>query len=79
MSTMNISLPDSLKRFIDEQVTERGFGSSSEYVRDLVRKQRDIEQLRQLLLDGVRSGPGVEVDDAWFAQLRERSKGRTAA
>jgi antitoxin ParD1/3/4 len=33
MSTMNISLPESLKSFVDEQVTTRGFGTSSEYVR----------------------------------------------
>ena len=33
MSTMNISLPDALKSFVDEQVSGRGFGTSSEYVR----------------------------------------------
>ena len=31
MSTMNISLPDSLKAFVDEQVSQRGYGTSSEY------------------------------------------------
>ena len=38
MSTMNISLPDTLKSFVDEQVSQRGFGTSSEYVRELIRK-----------------------------------------
>ena len=33
MSTMNISLPDGLKAFVDEQVSERGYGTVSEYVR----------------------------------------------
>ncbi len=34
MSTMNISLPDTMKAFVDEQVAERGYGTSSEYVRE---------------------------------------------
>ena len=33
MSTMNISLPEAMKSFVDEQVNERGYGTSSEYVR----------------------------------------------
>ena len=41
MSTMNISLPDSLKDFVDEQVAQRGYGTSSEYVRELIRKDAD--------------------------------------
>ncbi len=38
MSTMNISLPDMLETFVDEQVSQRGYGTSSEYVRALIRK-----------------------------------------
>jgi len=38
MSRMNISLPDSLKAFVVERVSQRGYGTSSEYVRDLIRK-----------------------------------------
>ena len=36
MGTMNISLPDTLKSFVDEQVSQRGYGTSSEYVRELI-------------------------------------------
>ncbi len=78
-TTMNISLPEELKAFVDQQVAAQGFGSTSEYLRELIRKQRDIEALRQLLLDGVNSGPGKTIDDAWFADLREKAKGRSAA
>lgn len=78
-ATMNISLPDDLREFVDEQVAEHGFGSTSEYMRDLIRKQRDIEKLRALLLAGANSGPGKVIDDAWFAQLRTRAKGHRAA
>ena len=59
MATMNISLPDELKQFIDAQVSEHGYGSTSEYLRDLIRKQRDVEKLRGMLLEGVNSGPAT--------------------
>jgi antitoxin ParD1/3/4 len=55
MGTMNISLPDSLKSFVDEQVAERGYGTSSEYVRELIRADQDRQRLRKLLLDGAAS------------------------
>ena len=50
MSTMNISLPDSLKSFVDEQVTQRGYSTRSEYVRELVRNDADVFSLRGKLL-----------------------------
>ncbi|MCU0973501.1 MAG: type II toxin-antitoxin system ParD family antitoxin [Burkholderiales bacterium] len=59
MSTMNISLPDTLKAFVDEQVTQRGYGTSSEYVRELIRRDQDRVQLRDLLLAGAASAAGV--------------------
>ena len=56
-STMNISLPDTLKAFVDEQVAGRGYGTSSEYVRELIRKDQDRQRLRRLLLNGAESAP----------------------
>lgn len=72
MSTMNISLPDSLKSFVDEQVSERGFGTSSEYVRELIRKDQDRQRLRGLLLAGAASAPGSPANAAYFEGLRDR-------
>lgn len=72
MSTMNISLPASLKSFVDEQVTRRGYGTSSEYVRELIRRDQDRQHLRGLLLAGGASAPATPADDAWFGALRER-------
>jgi antitoxin ParD1/3/4 len=72
MSTMNVSLPDAMKSFIDEQVAERGYGTSSEYVRDLIRKDQQRLQLRGLLLQGGRSAPAAEADKAYFDGLREK-------
>ncbi len=76
MSTMNISLPDSLKTFVDEQVTQRGYGTSSEYVRELIRKDADRFHLRGLLLEGAGSAPGAPTDAAYFNSLRKRAQRR---
>ena len=75
MSTMNISLPDSLKAFVDEQASERGYGTSSEYVRELIRREQDRLQLRSLLLAGCASSPTTAVNDAYFEGLRAGAQG----
>jgi antitoxin ParD1/3/4 len=79
MSTMNISLPDALKTFVDEQVTQRGYGTSSEYVRELIRRDQDQTRLRELLLAGPESGTGLPVDAAYFKGLRKRLRPRPRA
>ena len=73
MSTMNISLPDSLKAFVDEQVSQRGFGTSSEYVRELIRKDLDRRQLHNLLSDGANSETTRAVTPAYFERLRKKA------
>jgi len=75
MSTMNISLPDTLKSFVDEQVSQRGYGTSSEYVRELIRRDQDRLQLRNLLLAGASSAPTAPVNQTYFEGLRERVRG----
>lgn len=72
MSTMNISLPATLKSFVDEQVSQRGYGTSSEYVRELIRKDQDRLQLRDLLLAGAASNPAAPADASYFAGVRDR-------
>jgi antitoxin ParD1/3/4 len=68
---MNISLPDELKDFVDEQV-KRGYGTSSEYVRELIRRDQDRLRLRELLLAGAASPPGAVADVSYFKGLRSR-------
>lgn len=72
MSTMNISLPEALKDFVDQQVAVRGYSSSSEYVRELIRLDQDREKLRGLLLEGSSSGPARVADQGFFDELRQR-------
>lgn len=75
MSTMNISLPEPMKEFVDAQVAERGYGTSSEYVRELIRKEQDRQHLRALLLAGAATAPTRPVDDDYFDSLRARAAG----
>jgi antitoxin ParD1/3/4 len=86
MQTMNISLPDPMKQYVEEQVSEGGYSSASEYVRELVRtdqKRKAKEALEQSLLDAMQEGEAVEATPAWWAKLRsdliQRSKARTKA
>jgi antitoxin ParD1/3/4 len=77
MSTMNISLPETLKTFVDMQVVQRGYGTSSEYVRELIRKDQDRLQLRDKLLAGASSAPTKPVDSVYFDSLRDRVRQAT--
>lgn len=79
MATMNISLTDDLKQFVDEQVAEHAYASTSEYLRDLIRRQRDIAKLRGMLLEGVNSGPATPMEPDFFDKMRARAHARAAA
>jgi antitoxin ParD1/3/4 len=61
---MNISMPDSLKSFIDERVKSRGYGSDSEYLRDLVRKD-EIEAAKEKLRGLIEQGLNSPVNRSW--------------
>jgi antitoxin ParD1/3/4 len=73
-TTMNISLPDSMRVFVEETLTDDGYGSASEYVRDLIRadqKRRNEKRLETLLLERLRSG-----DDETFTMDDVRTEMR---
>ena len=74
MQTMNISLPDPMKQFVEEQVSSGAYSSASEYVRDLVRadqQRRAREALEHSLLEALREGPPEDATPEWWASLRE--------
>ena len=72
MSTMNISLPEALKGFVDNQVSSRGYSTSSEYVRELIRRDRDRQRLHRLLLEGAASPRSHAANTGYFDGLRDR-------
>ena len=70
MTTMNISLPDDMKAFVDRQVQTRGYMSSSEYIRDLLRRAKDVDDFRALIQEGLDSEIPETSDADFFASLR---------
>lgn len=79
MATMNVSLPTELKKFVETQVEEHGYESSSEFLRELIRREQDRTQLRALLLQGTESGTGSEMNDHYFERMREHIRNSPAA
>lgn len=73
MATMNISLPDDLRSAVDAQTEARGYGTASEYVRDLIRRDLDRQALRALLDEGRLSAQGEPITEETFAALRDRA------
>ena len=73
MPTMNISLPESLRAFVEEQVSQRRYGTTSEYVRDLIRRDQDRQHLRDLLLAGANSEPDPVADGRYFDERRDEA------
>ena len=76
VTTMNVSLPDELRSYIDEQVEGGRYGSTSEYVRELIRRDQDRQRLRTMLSSGAQSEPGPAADDEYFQLLRDRIPNR---
>jgi antitoxin ParD1/3/4 len=73
---MSFSLPESLREYIDERVRSGEFGNTSEYLRELIRRDRKdqaAERLRRLIGDGLESGPSQPVTDELIADLRRRA------
>jgi antitoxin ParD1/3/4 len=71
---MNVSLPDELRSFVDAQVDEGRYGSTSEYIRDLIRRDHDRKRLRAVLLEGAEAPVLTVADAAYFAALRARAR-----
>ena len=60
MATLNISMPDEMRSFIEARVSMGEYQSASDYLRDLIR--HDHEEIERLLMDGVNSGPSKPLD-----------------
>jgi antitoxin ParD1/3/4 len=78
MQTMNISLPEPLKEFVDHQIAEGRYSSASEYIRELIRrdeKRKAEERLEALLLEGL-EGKESELTRRDFADIRKEALAR---
>ena len=75
MTTMNISLPDEMKVFVETEMVHEGYASASEYVRALIRdaqRRKARQELEAKLLEGL-EGPEVEMDRADWDSIRQEA------
>jgi antitoxin ParD1/3/4 len=82
MTSMNITLPEPMRRFVEEQIATGSYGTASEYVRALIRedqKRRAQERLEALLLEGLDSGDPIEATPEFWHELKTRLGARREA
>lgn len=73
--TMNVSLPEALKAFVDEQGRLGAYGSTSGYVRQLIRDDREkaaARVLQTLIAEGLASGPSLLADAGYWHSKRKQ-------
>jgi antitoxin ParD1/3/4 len=81
MATMNVSLPDEMKAFVEAQAAKEGFGTTSEYLRSMIRdvqKRLAKQALEAKLLEGLQ-GPAVEMTREDWDEIRREGLERLAS
>ena len=77
MATMNVSLPDPMKDWVEGQAKTGRYANASDYVRDLIRKDQEradkIAAMQAMVDRGLKSGPGGKSKDALFAEAEARA------
>ncbi len=77
MATMNVSLPDPMKAWVETQASGGRYANASDYVRDLIRRDQErqtaVAELQRRVTEGIESGPAQAFDlEAFLADKRER-------
>lgn len=81
MTSINISLPDSMKAYIEEQVDKGGYSTVSEYFRELIRqdqKRKAAERLETMLLEGLDSGSSTPMTQKDWEEIRQSVRDRAS-
>jgi antitoxin ParD1/3/4 len=79
-NTMSFALPEALRSYVDQRVRSGAYGNTSEYLRELIRKDQEEQakkQLRELIKEGIESGKGRPITPKIAAELKERALGRS--
>lgn len=78
MATMNVSIPDLMKEWVEAQTQTGRYANASDYVRDLIRKDQErndkVAAMQRFVDDGLKSGVGRHSKDELFAVAQERAK-----
>ena len=75
-TTMSFALPEALRSYIDERVQSGEYGNTSEYLRELIRRDQQTmaeRRLRELIADGLASGDARPATDDVIDELRQRA------
>ena len=76
MATMNVSLPEPMKTWVETVVNKGQYANSSDYIRDLIRRDQNAheqqEQLIQALMDGENSGESEKSIDNIWAEVKTK-------
>ena len=67
---MSFALPEAMRDYVDQRVRSGQYGNTSEYLRELIRRDQDRNRMRALMLEGLRSAPAGPADAAYFDALR---------
>lgn len=77
MATMNVSLPDQMKTWVEEQATGGRYGNASDYVRDLIRRDQERQlataEFQRLIDEGMASGVSTRTMAGLLAEARKRA------
>ena len=78
---MSFALPEPLRSYIDQRVRSGQYGNTSEYLRDLIRRDQEEQArkaLRSLIDEGLRSGEPRELNQRVIVELRKKALRRRA-
>jgi len=73
---MSFALPESLRDYVDARVRSGEYGNTSEYLRDPIRRDQQAQaarRLRDLITEGLESGPAAPLTKRRIDQLREQA------
>lgn len=82
MKSINISLPEEMRIYVEEQVASGSYSTTSEYIRQLIRQDRQQKaekHLEQLLLEGLNSGEATPMTAEDWTEIRQAVKNKIAA
>lgn len=78
-NTMSFALPETLRAYVDQRVQSGEYGNTSEYLRELIRRDQEEQarkRLRELIQEGLASGPSRPFTPKRAAQLKRQALGR---
>ncbi len=77
--SVHFSLPAAMRRWVEHQIQSGRYGNLSEYIRDLIRRDQERaeqEHLEKLLLEGLNSGPAIEVTPEFWEEKKRKFMAR---